>query len=118
YTYFTLYGKSLTSRDIKDNQLPIVLPATHSANMDRADSASGNKKKQKKIHQTKAEKIIEENKQRKIDKYMVDESSQIVNVEDLLKHISYDNYSKAIEIIDGNLSKFKTSINRLDLLTR
>ncbi|CAF4617941.1 unnamed protein product, partial [Rotaria sp. Silwood1] len=117
-TYFTLYGKSLTSRDIKDNQLQIVLPATHSANMDRADSASGNKKKQKKIHQTKAEKIIEENKQRKIDKYMVDESSQIVNVEDLLKHISYDNYSKAIEIIDGNLSKFKTSINRLDLLTR
>ncbi|CAF3684939.1 unnamed protein product [Rotaria sp. Silwood1] len=40
YTYFTLYGKSLTSRDVKDNQLQIVLPATHSANMDRADSAS------------------------------------------------------------------------------
>ncbi|CAF1437748.1 unnamed protein product [Rotaria sp. Silwood1] len=40
YTYFTLYGKSLTSRNVKDNQLQIVLPATHSANMDRADSAS------------------------------------------------------------------------------
>ncbi|CAF5101839.1 unnamed protein product, partial [Rotaria sp. Silwood1] len=64
YTYFTLYGKSLTSRNVKDNQLQIVLPATHSANMDRADSAS------------------------------------------------------AIEIIDGSLSKFKTSINRLDLLKK
>ncbi|CAF5069375.1 unnamed protein product, partial [Rotaria sp. Silwood1] len=33
-------------------------------------------------------------------------------------HILYDNYSKAIEIIDGSLSKFKTSINRLDLLKK
>ncbi|CAF0901849.1 unnamed protein product [Rotaria sordida] len=118
YTYFTLYGKSLTSRDVKDNQLEIVLPATHTVNMDRTNSASGDKKKQKKVHQTKAEKIIEENKQRKIDKHMVDESEQIINVKDLLKQIPNDNYLKAIEIIDGSLSKFKTSINRFELLKR
>ncbi|CAF4731180.1 unnamed protein product, partial [Rotaria sp. Silwood2] len=127
YTYFTLYGKSLTTRDVRDNQLQIILPTAlmnEEINTDRKDSASGDKKKQKakgqskKVYQKKAEKIIEENKQRKINKCIINETDQIVHVEDLLKQIPFDNYSAAMEIIDGSLSKFKTSVNRLELLKR
>jgi len=128
-----LYGKSLTSRDIRDSHLQIVLPAASTSastngemDMDTIDSASASdgKKKQKnkgqpkKIHQTKAEQIIEENKQRRLSKLTVDETHQIANVEDLLKQIPIDDYSKAIDIIDGNLLKFETSTNRLELLKR
>ncbi|CAF5223400.1 unnamed protein product, partial [Rotaria magnacalcarata] len=98
YTYFTLYGKSLTSRDVRDNQLQIVYPATSSytsnsegLDSNRVASASGDKKKRKgknlskQVHQTKAEKIIEENKQRKLDKSIGSERDQVTSVEDLLK---------------------------------
>jgi superfamily II RNA helicase len=133
YSYFTLYGKSLTSRDVRDNHLQIILPAASTLaptndqmNKDRSDSASasGDRKKQKnkgepkKMHQKKAEKIIEQNKQQKLEKRIVDETDQIATVEELLKQIPITNYSQAIDIIDENLLKFKTSSNRLDLLKR
>ncbi|CAF4706532.1 unnamed protein product [Rotaria sp. Silwood1] len=127
YTYFTLYGKSLTSRDVIDNQLKIVLPATQineeMNNIDKADSASGDKKhkeksQSEKFHQTKRDKIIEENKQRKIDKCIIDETDQLIHVKDSLKQIPFDNYSEAIEIIDGSLFKCKISKNRLELLKK
>ncbi len=123
----------MTSRDIRDSQLQIVLPtastpapANEETDEDRTDSAStsaGKKKPKtkgpsKKVHQTKAEKIIEENKQRKLDKLVVNETDQIANVEDLLKQSSSNNYSKAIDIIDESLPNFKTPTNRLDLLKR
>ncbi len=126
-----MYGKSLTSRDVRDSQLQIVLPtastlAPTNEETTRSDSASesDNKKKQKnrgqpkEVHQKRAEKIIEENKQRKLDKRTVDETDQIANVKDLLKQIPPENYSKAIDIIDESLSKFETSTNRLELLKR
>jgi len=128
-----LYGKSLTSRDVRDSQLQIVLPtASTSAQtneetvMDRKDSASTSvdKKKEKsksqskKVHQTKAEKIIEENKQRKMGKRVVEESRQIADIDDLLRKIPFDNYSRSIDVIDGYLPKFETSTGRLELLKR
>ncbi|CAM4769547.1 unnamed protein product [Rotaria magnacalcarata] len=129
YTYFTLYGKSLTSRDVRDNQLQIVYPATSSytsnsegLDSNRVASASGDKKKRKgknlskQVHQTKAEKIIEENKQRKLDKSIGSERDQVTSVEDLLKQIPLGDYSKAIEIIDESLPNFKTPVNRIELL--
>jgi superfamily II RNA helicase len=119
--YFTLYGKSLTSRDVRDSQLQIVLPSATSHEepvIDRTDSASGNKKKQKVKTQTKAEKIIEANKQRKMDKRIANEIDQVATVEDLLKQISFDDYSRAIDIIEESLLQFQTPINRLELLKR
>ncbi|CAM4889645.1 unnamed protein product [Rotaria socialis] len=126
FAYFTLYGKSLTSRDVRDNQLQIVYPATSSntsnseeLDLNRVASASGDKKKGKgkqAVHQTKAEKIIEENKQRKLDKSIGSERDQVTNVEVLLKQIPLGDYSKAIEIIDESLPNFKTPVNRIELL--
>ncbi len=128
-----MYGKSLTSRDVRDSQLQIVLPtASTSAQtneetvMDRKDSAStsADKKKEKsksqskKVHQTKAEKIIEENKQRKMGKRVVEESRQIADIDDLLRQFPFDNYSQAIDLIDGYLPKFETPTSRLELLKR
>ena len=120
----------MTSRDVQDDQLQIVLPSTsisssmnQEATANRTDSAStpGKNKKQtakvpsKKAHQTKAE-IIEKNIQRKLDKSIQDESNQIARIENLLKGIPSDNYSAAIDVINRSLSTIKTSQNRLQLL--
>jgi superfamily II RNA helicase len=129
YTYFTLYGKSLTSRDLKDNQLQIVLPTSSTPapindEAARTDSASDDGKKRKhkgqpkQVPQKKAEKIREEHKQQKLEKRIEDEADQIIHVEDLLKEIPIDDYSKSIDLIDQSLSKFKTSTHRLKLLKR
>ena len=128
-----MYGKSLSSRDIKDSQLQIVLPAASTPALmneetavDRTDSASasGDKKKKKPKdqskpeYQSKKEKIIEENKQKKMEKRVVNETDQIGTVEDLLKNISPDDYPKSIDLIDESLPKFETPTSRLNLLTR
>jgi len=135
YDYFTLYGKSLTTRDVRDNQLQIILPTAsspliinkESSTDDRSDSsssASSGKKKQqhksqpKKVQPTKAEKIIEQNKQRIMDKRITNETDKIMNVESRLKQIPADNYSEAIDLIDESLPNFETSTKRLELLKR
>ncbi|CAF0753138.1 unnamed protein product [Rotaria sordida] len=134
YTYFTLYGKSLTSRDIKDNQMQIFLPTTFTSlpnneenSIERSDSpssASGSKKKQQhkkqpnKIQLKKSEIIIKENTERKMNKCMDDETHERTNVEVRLKQIPTDNYSDAIDLIDERLPNFKTSTIRLELLKR
>jgi superfamily II RNA helicase len=121
-----LYGKSLTSYDVRDSQLQIVLPtastneeiATISASMPVDKKTKKTKGQSKKVHQTKAEIIIEANKQRKLDKRVDNETDKLANVEDILKQVPLDDYSKGIDIIDDSLSKFETSINRLELLKR
>jgi superfamily II RNA helicase len=94
---------------------------------DRSDSpasASGGKKKQqhktqpKKVQPTKAEKIIEQNKQRILDKRINDETDKVTNVESRLKQIPADNYSEAIDLIDESLPNFETPTKRLELLKR
>ncbi|CAF4569108.1 unnamed protein product [Rotaria sp. Silwood1] len=132
YDYYTLYGKSLTTRDVRDRQLQIVLPTASTPVLsnkenciDQTDSVamSNNKKKQqqhknqpKKVSQTKAEMIIEKNKQRILDKRINDETDKLINVEARLKQISNGNYSNAIDLIDESLPNFETPIKRLELL--
>ncbi|CAF3527387.1 unnamed protein product [Rotaria sordida] len=133
YDYFTLYGKSLTTRDVRDSQSQIVLPVASTPLLsnkenciDQTDSvaSSGNKKKQqhknqpKKVLPTKAEMIIEKNKQRILDKRINDETDKVINVETRLKQISSDNYSDAIDLIDECLPSFETSMKRLELLKK
>ena len=120
----------MTNRDVQDDQLQIVLPPistsssmNQEATMNRTDSAStsGNNKKQKakvsskKAHQTQAE-IIEKNIQRQLDKSIQDEYNRIARINNLLKEIPSDDYSKAIDIINASLTTIKTSQNRLPLL--
>jgi hypothetical protein len=89
-----------------------------------ASTASGGKKKQqhkgqpKKVLQTKGEKIIEQNKQRMMDKRIVDETDKMTNVETRLKQIPADNYAESIALIDESLFNFETSGKRLELLKR
>ncbi|CAF0759137.1 unnamed protein product [Adineta steineri] len=123
YEYFTLYGKSLTSRDIKDSQMQITLPtasiptSTSEETSVATINASGKKKKQsKEIHQTKAQKIIEENKKRQVDKLTAEETDKFTNIETRLQQIPRDNILEAIEFIDRHMIFFKTSVNRLKLL--
>ena len=137
YNYFTLYGKSLTTRDIRDGHIQIVLPtASSSAALvddeataaDRAEpgsaSAGDKKKKQqhknqpKKVVPTKADKIKEQNKQRIMNGLMDDETSKLAHVESRLKQVPLDDYADAIEVLDECLPSFATPVNRLELLKR
>ncbi|CAF0733868.1 unnamed protein product [Adineta steineri] len=108
YTYFTLYGKSLTNRDVRDNHLQIVLPTAPTTVL------TDGKKKEK--PQKKADKIREDNKQQKMIKRAESESDQLISVNNLLKGIPLDDYSKLIKIIDESLLNFQTSNHRLELL--
>ncbi|CAF0782411.1 unnamed protein product [Didymodactylos carnosus] len=137
YAYFTLYGHSLTSRDIKDSQLQIVLPtastpaptnidtdsgksttATASHSADGKNKKQQHKKQPKMDQQTKAQKIIEENKQRKADKRLVDETDKMATVEARIKQIPLDNWPEAIDLLDKHLVNFETPTKRLQLLKR
>jgi superfamily II RNA helicase len=134
YTYLTLYGDSLTSKDIKDNQLQIVLPTASTPaptdednSSDRQDSAtaSGGKKinqqhksQPKKVEQSKADKIREEQERLRMNKRLTDETVMVNNVEAQLKQIPADNYADAIDLIDESLSNFETSTKRLEILKR
>ncbi|UJR11193.1 hypothetical protein I4U23_015374 [Adineta vaga] len=109
YSYFTLYGNSLTSRDVRDNHLQIILP-TVSTTITTMDA----KKKEK--PQKKADKIREEHKQEKMAKRAETETDQLTAIYDILKTIPCDNYSQAIKLIDESLLDFETSIHRFDLL--
>ncbi|CAF1084617.1 unnamed protein product [Adineta steineri] len=115
YTYFTLYGNSLTNRDVQDNHLQHILPTVSTSvltNMNTTDS----KKKQTPLK--KADKIREENKQQKMGKRVEEETDQIIVIENLLQEIPPDNYSKAVDIIDEGLVKFETPTTRLELLKK
>ena len=117
YAYFDLYGKSLTSRDVRDNQFQIVLPKRSAS----ADTSSNSKKKpkgKKNIQAKKADVIIFENEQRKINKQIIEEKDRLKNIESQLENISTDDYENAIEFIDKSLSDFKTEPNRLVLFER
>ncbi|CAF1166012.1 unnamed protein product [Adineta steineri] len=133
YDYFSLYGKSLVTRDVRDNQLQVVLPtastpalANNEATTEGTEStASGGKKKQqhkgqsKKVQQpSKADKIIEQNTKRILDKRTDDETDKLKNVEARLKQIVPDNYSEAINLINESLSNFETTTKRLELLKK
>jgi hypothetical protein len=122
-----LYGKSLTSRDIKDSQLQIFLPRSsthlsdnegHSVSRSNSpSSASTVRKKQQHENQPKKEDIIKaENMQRLKDKQIREETDKLANVEAGLKQIPPDNYSDAIDHIDKSLPNFKTSTIRGKLL--
>ena len=137
YNYFTLYGKSLTTRDVRDGHIQIVLPtASSSAALvddeatagDRAESASasaGDKKKKqqhknqpKKVVPTKADKIKEQNKQRIMNGLIDDETNKLAHVEGRLKLVPLDDFADAIEVLDECLPSFATPVNRLELLKR
>ncbi|CAF1144509.1 unnamed protein product [Rotaria sordida] len=132
YTYYTLYGKSLTSRDIKDNQLQIFLPPSskhlpdnegHSVSRSNSpSSASAGRKKQQYENQPKRnlpkkkDIFTEANKKRLEDEEIREETNKLVNVEAGLKQIPSDNYSDAIDLIDKSLPNLETSTIRLKLL--
>jgi superfamily II RNA helicase len=116
----------LTSRDVRDNHLQIVLPTASTSALKNDEAArtddNGKKRKSKgqskQVPQKKADKIREEHRQEKLEKRIDDEAEQIIHLEDRLKEISIDDYSTAIDLIDQSLSKFETSTNRLKLLKR
>ncbi|CAF3945072.1 unnamed protein product, partial [Rotaria sp. Silwood1] len=117
----------------KDNQLQIILPTASSlASIDEANPtdrsnspiASGSKKQQqhkgqpREVKQTKAQRIIEQNNQRMMNKRLSEETDKMRNVEDQLTKIPSDNHSDAIDLIDERLVNFETSTIRLELLKR
>lgn len=125
YDYFTLYGKSLSTRDIRDNQLQIVLPTASTPDVadqenvvTKKDSkaASAHKKKSQPKNVSKKDAIIQNNTQRLLDRRLNDETDKINKVEARLKQIPSDNYSEAINLIDESLPSFETSVKRLELL--
>jgi hypothetical protein len=133
YTYYTLYGKSLTSRNIKDNQLQIFLPSSSTDLLDNEEhsirrssspsSASAGKTKQHKGQSIKVKPkikdvIINANERRRKDEQIKEETDKLVNVTAELKRIPSDNYSDAIDLIDKSLPNFETSTIRLELLKR
>jgi superfamily II RNA helicase len=117
----------LTSRDVRDNQLQIVLPtaSTPAPKTDtavRTNSASEDGKKQKRKGQSKqvplkkADQIREEHRQQKLEKQIDSEAEQLTHIEDRLKEIPIADYSGKIKFLDQALSKIETPANRLKLL--
>ncbi|CAF1056751.1 unnamed protein product [Adineta ricciae] len=111
YTYFTLYGNSLTSRDVRDSHLQIVLP-TVSPSVVQSES----KKKEK--PPKKIDLLREKNQQKKMADRNEDEADQLIAVLKLLDEVPIDNYARAIDILDAALLNFKISSHRLELLKR
>ncbi|CAF1367167.1 unnamed protein product [Adineta steineri] len=123
--YFTLYGKSLTTPDVKDDQLQIVLPiSSSSASAGEENSAcnlqsgtvSVGKANRKHKGQSKSEKIKEENAKRLLNKLDDAETDSMNNILAQLKQIQPGNYSERIEFINNSLSGFTISAIRLQLL--
>ncbi|CAF1179344.1 unnamed protein product [Adineta steineri] len=123
--YFTVYGKSLTTPDVKDNQLQIVLPiSSSSASAGEENSAcnlqsstvSVGKTNRKHKGQSKSEKIKEENMKRLLNKLDDAETDSMNNIVAQLKQIQPSNYSERIEFINNSLSGFTISAIRLQLL--
>ena len=115
----------MTTRDVRDNQLQIVLPTPPPSTDQSASANSNGKKKQQqhknqpnKVQQSKADKIIEQNKQRMLDKRVDDETEKVKNLESRLKQISSDNYAAGIDLIEESLPIFQTPGKRLELLKR
>lgn len=85
-------------------------------------STSDGKKKQqhknqpKKVQLTKKEQIIEQNKQRKMDKRSDDESEKLKNLQARLKQVPSNNYLDAIEMLEEGLPNFETKEIRLEIL--
>jgi hypothetical protein len=89
YTYFTLYGRPLTSRDVKDSQLEIVIPTNSASASPQTEMPSTDDLKRaksqrqpKKFHRSKADLTREANTQRKLAKSM-DTETELINIEDL-----------------------------------
>ncbi|CAF4111338.1 unnamed protein product [Adineta steineri] len=126
-TYFTLYGDSLTTHDIKDTQLEIVLPdmSTSSQTDDKNSvdnvslaTASNDKKNQARQRKNRSskEEILKEAEQRKENKLNVEENRMINHIDDQLKQVSSDDYLNILSCIDSVLLKLQMSSNRLKLL--
>jgi superfamily II RNA helicase len=124
-----MYGESLTSPDIKDNQLQIILPtsstpAPRNDEAARTDSASDDGKKRKhkgqknKEFQRTKDAIIEGRELEKLENRIKEESEGIENFKRLLKLIPIDDYSKSIDFIDQYLLKFEIPDNRLNLFKK
>ena len=118
-----MYGRSLTASDVPDKQLQIIFPTASTSvpinkekSTSRSDSAppsNRGKKPQhrgqpKKVQQTRADEIKEQNRQRIMDKRSDDETYKMKNAEVQLQQIPADNYSERIDFIDACLSTFKT----------
>jgi superfamily II RNA helicase len=122
YTYFTLYGKSLTNRDVKVDQPQIFLPNTSTSLPDNENnsnersnspSSASDGKKNKPNKREIIRKEIEE-KQRK--ERITAETAMIEKVKDQLKQIPFGNYSDGLARIDGMLPNIETPEKRWELL--
>ena len=107
----------MNSRDIQDNQYRIVLPTPSSKTEQEATNAASSKpKKGKKPQQSKKDKIIEENKQRKLEKRTENETEKLTNIESQLAQIPAHDYAQTIALLDANLSSITLAAHRFDLL--
>jgi superfamily II RNA helicase len=94
---------------VKDNKLQIILPPT---------APTVEEKEQPKKHLTKEDLIKAGNARRILERRVAEETRKLANIEVLLKRISSDDYSTAIDSIDQNLPNFETSEIRLQLFQR
>ena len=105
----------MTTRDVKDNQLEIILPTGSSPQTDvtsTATTASTSDKKRaksqghpKKVRRSKVDLIRQANTQRKLAKSIDTKAEQLANVDGLLQTISAGDRPKMIETINECLLK-------------
>lgn len=122
----------MTTRDVRDTQVQIVLPTASTPEItdtensqDQSNSASrgiSKKNVQKRPPKTpqlsKGEVIIQQNNLRKQAKLLEEETEKLNKIQTQLGKISSDDYSQAINIIDECLIDFQTTTMRLNLFQR
>ena len=123
YAYFTLYGRSLNSRDIQDSQYRIALPTVPSKSGEQSTASGSDAKKAlkpkgqgKKPQQNKAAKIIEENKQRKLEKRAENETEKLTHLESQLTQIPAHDSAQTVALLDAHLVSIELAEHRLELL--
>ncbi|CAF4494166.1 unnamed protein product [Didymodactylos carnosus] len=113
YKYFTLYGNSLTTKDLKDNQLQIVLPSSSTL-----DSTEKLKPEKAAKQSTKAKTIVKDNIKRQANEKIQEEHEPMLRITNMLKTIPKNNYFDLIKVTDSSLqlssSCIQTSTNRLN----
>ncbi|CAF1499532.1 unnamed protein product, partial [Didymodactylos carnosus] len=113
--YFTAYGKSLTSFDIKDNQLKIALPQK----VLLANEFILKQKHEKEVKQSaNKQKILAVNDKYTEDKKKQEELQRMSNIEKTLKSKTYASYYAMKEVLKGSYNGLCIYVSPTNALER
>lgn len=122
FDYFTLYGESLTTRDVQDRQYRIILPKIVEETTTSATATAKNEKTKAKAKtkttKSKADDIREQNLKRKAEKRDDEETLRLDIIDQQVQKIPPTDLPTIIDLLDESLPTFKSSNVRLEILQR